>query len=101
MRVDDRDYFLDLLFFHRSLRCLVAIDLKLGAFTAADKGQMDLYLAWLKKNEMRKGEKDPVGLILCSSKRRQHVELLLQDGPHRMQVSEYVTQLPSTDRDIA
>lgn len=45
MRVDDRDYFLDLLFFHRSLRCLVAIDLKLGAFTAADKGQMDLYLA--------------------------------------------------------
>lgn len=46
---------------------------------------------------MRKGEKDPVGLILCSSKRRQHVELLLQDGPHRMQVSEYVTQLPSRE----
>ena len=97
MRVDDRDYFLDLLFFHRSLRCLVAIDLKLGAFTAADKGQMDLYLAWLKKHEVRKGEKEPVGLILCSSKRRQHVELLLQGGPHRMQVSEYVTQLPSRE----
>ena len=97
MRVDDRDYFLDLLFFHRGLRCLVAIDLKLGAFTAADKGQMDLYLAWLKKHEVRKGEKEPVGLILCSSKRRQHVELLLQGGPHRMQVSEYVTQLPSRE----
>ena len=97
MRVDDRDYFLDLLFFHRGLRCLVAIDLKLGAFTAADKGQMDLYLAWLKENESRRGENEPVGLILCSSKRRQHVELLLRHGPHRMQVSEYVTRLPSKE----
>ena len=86
MRVDDRDYVLDLLFFHRGLRCLVAIDLKLGALTTADKGQMDLYLAWLKKNGVRKSKKEPVGLILCSSKRRQHVELLLQGGPHRMQV---------------
>ena len=97
MRVDDRDYFLDLLFFHRGLRCLVAIDLKLGAFTAADKGQMDLYLAWLKEREMREGEQDPVGLILCSSKRRQHVELLLRDSPHRMRVAEYVMQLPSRE----
>jgi predicted nuclease of restriction endonuclease-like (RecB) superfamily len=95
MRIDDTDYFLDLLFFHRGLRCLVAIDLKLGTFSAADKGQMDLYLAWLKEHEWREGENEPVGLILCSSKTRQHVELLLRHGPHKMQVSEYVTKLPS------
>lgn len=94
MRIDDDDYFLDLLFFHRGLRCLVAIDLKIGTFTAADKGQMDLYLAWLKEHEWRKGENEPVGLILCTSKRRQHVELLLRHGPHKMKVAEYLTQLP-------
>ena len=95
MRIDDTDYFLDLLFFHRGLHCLVAIDLKLGTFSAADKGQMDLYLAWLKKHEWREGENEPIGLILCTSKKRQHVELLLRHGPHKMQVSEYVTKLPS------
>ena len=94
MRIDDVDYFLDLLFFHRGLKCLVAIDLKLGTFSAADKGQMDLYLAWLKEQEWRKGENEPVGLILCSSKKKQHVELLLRHGPHKMQVSEYLTKLP-------
>jgi predicted nuclease of restriction endonuclease-like (RecB) superfamily len=94
MRIDDVDYFLDLLFFHRGLHCLIAIDLKLGTFAAADKGQMDLYLAWLKENEWRKGENEPLGLILCSSKKRQHVELLLRHGPHKMQVSEYLTKLP-------
>lgn len=95
MRIDDVDYFLDLLFYHRGLRCLVAIDLKLGTFSAADKGQMDLYLAWLKENEWREGENEPVGLILCSSKKRQHVEMLIRHGPHRIQVSEYITKLPS------
>ncbi|MBM4338283.1 MAG: DUF1016 domain-containing protein [Deltaproteobacteria bacterium] len=94
MRIDDVDYFLDLLFFHRGLRCLVAIDLKLGTFSAADKGQMDLYLSWLKENEVRQDENEPVGLILCSSKKKQHVELLLRHGPHKMQVSEYLTKLP-------
>jgi predicted nuclease of restriction endonuclease-like (RecB) superfamily len=94
MRIDDEDYFLDLLFYHRGLRCLVAIDLKIGPFTAADKGQMDLYLAWLKRHEWRQGENEPVGLILCTSKKRQHVELLLSAGPHKLQVSEYLTQLP-------
>ncbi len=71
MRIDDDDYFLDLLFYHRGLRCLVAIDLKIGAFTASDKGQMDLYLAWLKRHEWRKAENEPVGLILCTSKKKQ------------------------------
>ncbi len=94
MRIDDEDYFLDLLFYHRGLRCLVAVDLKIGPFVAADKGQMDLYLAWLKENEWRRGENEPLGLILCTSKRRQHVELLLAHGPHKMQVSEYLTKLP-------
>jgi predicted nuclease of restriction endonuclease-like (RecB) superfamily len=95
MRIDDDDYRLDLLFYHRRLRCLVAIDLKIGPFATADKGQMDLYLSWLKKHEWREGENEPVGLILCTSKKQQHVELLLSHGPHKMQVSEYLTQLPS------
>ena len=95
MRIDDDDYWLDLLFYHRRLRCLVAIDLKIGPFVAADKGQMDLYLSWLKKHDWREGENEPVGLILCTSKKQQHVELLLSHGPHKMQVSEYLTQLPS------
>lgn len=94
MRIDDVDYYLDLLFFHRGLRCLVAIDLKLGTFTAAGKGQMDLYLSWLKEHEWREEENEPIGLILCSSKKKQHVELLLRHGPHKMQVSEYLTKLP-------
>jgi len=94
MRIDDVDYYLDLLFFHRGLRCLIAIDLKLGTFTAADKGQMDLYLSWLKEHEWRQEENEPIGLILCSSKKKQHVELLLRHGPHKMQVSEYLTKLP-------
>jgi len=76
------------------LRCLVAIDLKIGTFTAADKGQMDLYLSWLKEHDWRKGENEPVGLILCTSARRQHVELLLRYGPHKMTVAEYLTRLP-------
>ena len=94
MRIDDVDYFLDLLFYHRGLHCLIAIDLKLGTFTACDKGQMDLYLSWLKEHEWREEENEPVGLILCSSKKKQHVELLLRHGPHKMQVSEYLTKLP-------
>jgi predicted nuclease of restriction endonuclease-like (RecB) superfamily len=94
MRIDEDDYFLDLLFYHRGLRCLVAIDLKIGTFTAADKGQMDLYLAWLKEHDWRNGENEPVGLILCTSARRQHVELLLRHGPHKMKVAEYLTHLP-------
>ncbi len=95
MRIDDDDYWLDLLFYHRRLRCLVAIDLKIGSFAAADKGQMDLYLAWLKKHDCRGGENEPIGLLLCTSNKKQHVELLLSHGPHKMQVSEYLTQLPS------
>lgn len=76
MTVGGVDYYLDLLFFHRRIRRLVAIDLKLGAFTPADKGQMELYLAWLKKHETLSGENAPLGLILCADKNDETVSLL-------------------------
>jgi hypothetical protein len=76
MQIDDQDYHLDLLFYHRKLRRLVAIDLKLRNFKAADKGQMELYLSWLKRHECELGEAEPLGIILCAGKRAQHVELL-------------------------
>jgi predicted nuclease of restriction endonuclease-like (RecB) superfamily len=70
MTVDGTDYYLDLLFYHRRLRRLVGVELKLGAFTAADKGQMELYLRWLKRYEWRDGEEEPIALILCAGKCR-------------------------------
>jgi hypothetical protein len=68
--------------------------LKIGGFIAADTGQMDLYLSWLKEHEWRDGESEPVNLVLCTPKRRQHVELLLRHGPHKLQVAEYVLKPP-------
>jgi len=92
--VDSEDYYLDLLFYHRRLRCLVAIDLKLGKFQAADKGQMELYLRWLEKHDTQPGEEPPLGLILCADKSTEHVELLrLEDSSIR--VAQYLTELPS------
>ena len=86
-------YYLYLLFFHRLLRLLVAIELKLGKFEAAYKGQMELYLRWLEKHEMVEGENAPIGLILCSGKNDEHIELMgLDEGSIR--VAEYLTQLP-------
>jgi predicted nuclease of restriction endonuclease-like (RecB) superfamily len=76
MQIDDKDYHLDLLFYHRKLRRLVAIDLKLRNFEAADKGQMELYLNWLKRHECEPGEAAPLGIILCAGKHQQHAELL-------------------------
>ncbi|MGV8110899.1 PDDEXK nuclease domain-containing protein [Methanospirillum purgamenti] len=91
--IDAEDYYIDLLFFHRRLRCLIAIDLKLGRFQAADKGQMELYLRWLDKYERVPGEESPMGLILCAGKSDEHVELLgLSDSGIR--VAEYLTELP-------
>lgn len=90
MQIDSRDYYLDLLFFHRKLRRLIAVDLKLGEFEAADKGQMELYLNWLKKHEQGADEASPLGIILCAGKRQEHVELL---ETHRsgIHVANYVT----------
>ena len=91
--VDGEDYYLDLLFYHRRLRRLVAIDLKLGKFQAADKGQMELYLRWLDEHERQAGEDEPVGLILCAGKSDEHVALLRleQSG---IRVAQYMTELP-------
>jgi predicted nuclease of restriction endonuclease-like (RecB) superfamily len=93
MTVDGVDYRLDLLFFHRRLRRLIAVDLKLGRFQASDKGQMELYLRWLEKYEQRPGEDPPLGLILCAGKSQEHVELL-QLEQSGIRVAEYVTELP-------
>jgi predicted nuclease of restriction endonuclease-like (RecB) superfamily len=76
MQIDARDYHLDLLFYHRKLRRLVAIDLKLRDFEAGDKGQMELYLNWLKRHECEPGEAAPLGLVLCAGRSQEHVELL-------------------------
>lgn len=93
MIIDDDDYHLDLLFFSRPLRRLVAIELKIGKFKAAYEGQMKLYLKWLDRYERREGEESPIGLILCTEASREQVELLEmhKDG---IVVAEYWTALP-------
>jgi len=91
MTVDGVDDRLDLLFFHRRLRRLIAVELKLGRFQAADKGQMELYLGWLAKHEMCPGEEPPLGLILCAGKSEEHVELL-QLEKSGIRVAEFVTE---------
>lgn len=96
MSVDSIDYYLDLLFYHRRLRRLVAIDLKIEAFEAAHKGQMELYLRWLEKYETRPGEEPPIGLILCAGKSEEHVELL-QLEKSGIRVAQYLTELPSRE----
>ncbi len=91
--IDNRDYKIDLLFFHRRLRSLVAIDLKIGEVEAGHKGQMELYLRWLEKYETVGGENPPLGLILCAGKNSEHIELLeLKQG--NIKVAEYMTALP-------
>ncbi len=94
--VDHEDYYLDLLFYHRRLRRLVAIDLKLGKFQAADKGQMELYLRWLDAHERQAGEDEPVGLILCAGKSDEHVALLRLEHSG-IRVAQYMTELPPRD----
>ena len=91
--VDYEDFYLDLLFYHRRLRRLVAIDLKLGKFQAADKGQMELYLRWLEKHETHADEEPPIGLILCAGKSAERVELLQLEAAG-IRVAEYLTELP-------
>ena len=94
MIIDGEDFYLDLLFYHRTLKRLVAIELKLGKFEAKHKGQMELYLKWLDKYEKQKDELPPVGLILCAESSREQIELLEmhKDG---IMVAEYWTELPS------
>jgi predicted nuclease of restriction endonuclease-like (RecB) superfamily len=94
MVIDGEDFKLDLLFYHRKLKRLVAIDLKLGKFKAAYKGQMELYLRLLEKNEMQAGEHTPIGLILCAEGNKEQIELL-QLSKAGIKVAEYLTELPS------
>jgi len=90
------DFYLDLLFYHRKLRRLVAVELKLERFQAAHKGQMELYLRWLDKYERQSGEEIPIGLILCASVNREEVEVLQLDGSS-IRVAEYLTELPERE----
>jgi len=94
--VGDDDFYLDLLFYHRTLRRLVAIELKLDKFKPAYKGQMELYLRWLEKHEQQPGEGSPIGLILCASKSEEQIELL-QLGKSGIRVAAYMTELPPRD----
>ena len=92
--IDNEDFYIDLLFYHRGLKSLVAIELKLGKFKASYKGQMELYLRWLEHNEQKTGENKPIGLILCSEKSPEQINYLMLDNNNQIKVSEYLTQLP-------
>ena len=97
MQIDHKDYYLDLLFYHRHLRRLVAIDLKLEEFKAGDKGQMELYLKWLDRYERKEGEEKPIGLILCAGKMHETIELLDMEQSG-IRVSSYWTEaLPKNE----
>lgn len=93
IQIDDEDFYIDLLFFNRKLKRLVAIELKLGAFKAEYKGQMELYLRWLARHDQESDENPPLGIILCADKKQEQIELLEldQSGIH---VAEYLTVLP-------
>jgi predicted nuclease of restriction endonuclease-like (RecB) superfamily len=91
MIIDNSDFYLDLLFFHRKLKRLVAIELKIGEFKAAYKGQMELYLRWLEKYETESHEEQPIGLILCTKGNSEQIELLQLDKSN-IRVAEYITQ---------
>lgn len=91
--IDGTDYYLDLLFYHRNLKCLVAVDLKLGKFKPGYKGQMELYLKYMQKYDMLADENPPIGLLLCSEGNTEHIELMMLDED-RVKVAQYLTCLP-------
>jgi len=93
IQLDSDDFYIDLLFYNRKVRRLVAIELKLGDFKAEYKGQMELYLRWLAKHDQEPGDLPPLGIILCTGKKTEQIELLELDksGIH---VAEYLTVLP-------
>jgi hypothetical protein len=97
LQIDHDDFYIDLLFYNRKLRRLVAIELKLGAFKAEYKSQMELYWRWLAKHEREPGEEPPLGIILCAGKKQEQIELLEFDksGIH---VAEYLTVLPPREQ---
>lgn len=93
IQIDNDDFYIDLLFYNRRLKRLVAIDLKLGDFKAEYKGQMELYLRWLAKYDREPDEAPPLGIILCSGKKREQIELL-ELNASGIHVAEYLTALP-------
>lgn len=97
IRVGNVWYRIDLLLFHRRLKCLVVIDLKLGAFTHSDAGQMGLYLTYAKEHMMEPGENDPVGIILCSDKDDAVVRYSMGHMPAKVFASRYLTVLPDAE----
>ncbi len=96
MVIDGKDYSLDLLFYHRKLKRLIAIDLKIGKFEAGYKSQMELYLRWLEKYETEPGEEPPIGLILCAEGNHEQIELLQLDNTN-VRVASYITELLPKD----
>ena len=94
LRVGSQWYRVDLLFFHRSLRCLVVIDLKIGSFTHADAGQMHFYLNYAREHWVREGENPPVGLILCSEKDEALAQYALEGLANKVMAAEYRVSLP-------
>ena len=93
LQIDNDDFYIDLLFYKRRLKRLIAIDLKLGNFKAEYKGQMELYLRWLAKYEQEEGEQPPLGIILCAGKKQEQIELLELDQAS-IHVADYLTELP-------
>lgn len=94
LRIDDSWYKVDLVFFHRRLKCLVLIDLKLGKFTHADSGQMYVYLNYAKENWTHPGENQPIGIIICAEKGHDLAKYALEGLPNKVVASEYQTILP-------
>lgn len=93
IQIDNDDFYIDLLFYNRKLRRLVALELKLGEFKAEYKGQMELYLRWLAKHDQEPGDAPPLGIILCAGKKQEQIELL-EMGKSGIHVAEYLTVLP-------
>ena len=96
IQIDNDDFYIDLLFYNRRLKRLVVIELKLGDFKPEHKGQMELYLRWLAKHEQEPGEAPPLGIILCSGRKQEQIELLELDASG-IHVAEYLTALPPKD----
>ena len=94
--IDNQDYYIDLLFYHRRLKCMVAIDLRIWQFEADNKDQMELYLRYLEKHEQAQGENAPIGLILCPGKNEEQM-VLLQSDKSNIKVADYLTILPSQE----
>ncbi len=101
LRIGDEWYRVDLVFFHRRLRCLVVIDLKIGKFTHADAGQMHLYLNYARERWVHEGENPPVGLILCAQKDEAVARYALEGLPNKVMASEYRTALPDEKELVA